>query len=121
LYRASQKPEQGGRPMAQSSHASVPHQAHDRLRSSKRFLSTDAPNSIEELRRVSNNSIRRLQNIIAAQEDGVKKLRHQSGGTPSHALLLRTSMKDSLLTFKHTLEQIKHSAQLLEISWAMLE
>jgi hypothetical protein len=91
------------------------------LRSSKHLHGTNALNSVAEVRRVSSNSIKRLQDIIAAQEDCVKKFQHQAVGTPAAARLLRISMKDSLLIYKHTLEQIRQSADLLEISWTMLE
>ncbi len=104
--------------MANSPHASVRNQVQDHLRSSVRLLEA---NSIAETRRVSRNSIERLENIIVLQEDCVKKMRHQSVGSHSQTLQLRASMKDSLAIYRLTLEQIRQSAETLELAWAMLE
>jgi len=108
-------------PMADSPRTAVQNQIQDHLRSSERLLSADVPNSNAETRRVSRDSIERLEHIIAAQEDRVKKMRHKSVGSRSQTLRLRASMKDVLTTFRHTLLQIRRSAKHLEISWALHE
>src|SRR5262245_45415748 len=113
--------EKGGCPMADSPHQSDRNQVHAHLCTSERLLSANAPNSTTESRRASNDSIKRLENIIAFQESRVEKMRHQSIGSPSEARRLLTSTKDLLLTYKHTLQRIRQSAETLELSWAMLD
>ena len=104
--------------MADSPHTSVENHVQAHLHPSKRL---HAPNSIAETRRGSRNSIKRLKDMIALQEDRMKKIRHQlEGPPPPHIFRLRTSMKDLLLISKHTLAQLKTSAENLELSWAML-
>ena len=78
-------------------------------------------NSIAMTRRDSRDSIKRLEHIIAVQEDHVKKMRHKSVGSRSQTLRLRASMKDSLALFRYTLQQIRESDEKLELSWAMLD
>ena len=95
--------------MAESRHTCVTNHLHA------------APDSIAEARRASKNSIRRLEDMIAFQKDRVNKLRHQSLASRSQTLRLGASMKDLLVISRLTLLQMKHSAQSLEISWAMLE
>ena len=113
--------EKGGPPMADSPHKSVRNQIRDHLRASERLLSAKEPNSTAETRRDSRDSIKRLEHIIAVQEDHVKKMRHKSVGSRSQTLRLRASMKDSLAIYRHTLQQIRQSAETLEISWALHE
>jgi len=107
--------------MADSPHQSVHNQAQAHLRASEGLRSANAPNSIPKTRPASTDSITRLEHIIAIQEDRMKKMWHQSIGSPSETRRLRASMKDSLLTYKHTLQRIRQSAEILELSWAMLE
>jgi hypothetical protein len=105
--------------MAESQHTSVRNQGQNDLRASERLLSANEPNSLAETRRVSKDSITRLEHIIAVQEIHVKKMRHRSIGSPSQTRRLRASMKDLLATYKFTLQQIRQSADNLEISWAL--
>jgi hypothetical protein len=91
-------------------------QARDDLLSSEGRLLGNAAKANAEARRVSRDSIKRLEHIIAIQEARIKKMRHQSQET----LRLRAFMKDLLITSKLTLLQIRQSAEHLEISWAML-
>src|SRR5262245_17435847 len=81
----------------------------------------NAPYSIVMTRRVSKDSIKRLEHIIAVQEARAKKMRHQSVGSPSQTVRLRASMKNSLALFRYTLQQIRESDEKLELSWAMLD
>ena len=69
---------------------------------------------IAKTRRSYKDSIQRLEHLIFVQELRVKNLRH-----PSRQLL--ASMKDMLLTYKLTLQQVRQSAENLEISWALME
>ena len=89
--------------------------------SSECSLTANARDSIAEGRRVSKDSIQRLERIIAAQQDRLANLRHEPGRSRSHTRRLRTSMKDSLVTYKLTLQQIRQSADTLELIWAMFE
>ena len=108
-----------GGPMADSPYKSVPNQIWDNLLAYERLLSTNAPNSNAETRPDSRNLIQRLEHIIAEQEDRVKRMRHESAGSPSQTHRLRASMKDVLATYRLTLEQIRQSAETLELSWAL--
>ena len=103
--------------MAHSQHLSVPNQVQDDLELSERSLMA---NSIAKGRQVSKDSIQRLEHIIADQQDRLVKMRHQSAGSSSHTLRLRASIKDSLVTYKLTLQTIKQSAETLELTWANL-
>ena len=106
--------ENGDRRMADSLRSSVQNQVQDHLRSSERLRSANAPNSNAETRRVLGDSIKRLEHIIAVQEDRVKEeMMHQSVGSPSQTLRLIASMKDELLTYKLTLQQIRQSGEIL--------
>ena len=111
--------EKGG-PMADYPHASVRNQAQAHLRASKRLLSADDANVIAERRRVSNDAIRRLEDIVALQEERLKSTRHQSGESLSHIRQLHTAIADVLLISKHTLETLRQSAETLELAWATL-
>ena len=102
--------------MADSPRASV--RVHNDLQSSERL---HALNSIAKTRRVYKDSIQRVEDIITVQEKRVKKMGHQSVGTSSQTLRLRASVKDSIAIYRLTLQQIRQSAEALELSWAMLE
>ena len=105
--------------MVDSQYKSVRNQLQDHLRVSERPLLV--LNSSAETRRVSRESVRRLEDIIAVQEDRVRKMRHRSVGTPSQTLRLRASNKDLLLTYRLTLQQIRQIAETLELSCAILD
>jgi len=107
--------------MADSPHKSVRNQISDHLHAAEHLLSANAPNSNAETRRDSKDTIKRLERIIAVQEDRVKKMRHKSVGSRSQTLRLRACMKDSLAIYRLTLQQIRQSAEHLEISWALHE
>lgn len=79
----------------------------------------NAGNSIDEKRRGSADSIKRLEILISDQKDRLEQLKKQSTGTPCQ-LRLHASMEDVLLLSKQTLTQIRQSARCLEISSAML-
>ena len=107
--------------MADSSYTFILKQVHDDLGRSERSLTANARNSIAKGRRVSKDSIQQLEHIIATQQDRLAKLRHQPGQSLSHTRRLRASMKDSLVTCALTLQQIRQSADTLELIWAMFE
>lgn len=81
---------------------------------------TSVQNRVQEHVR-SRDLIKRLEFIIAVQENSVKKMRHKSVGSRSQTLRLRASMKDSLAIYRHTLKRIIQSAETLDISWALHE
>ena len=92
------------------------------LRSSKRRLSVNATNSIAETKRGSRDSIKRLEDMIALQEDRLDQIGHRSKTARSpHTLRLRVSMKELLLTSMQTLALIKESTRLIETSWMLHE
>jgi hypothetical protein len=62
--------------MAESPHTSVRNQVQDTVRASERPLSANALNSNAERRLASMDSIKRLEHIIAVQEDRMKNMRH---------------------------------------------
>jgi hypothetical protein len=107
--------------MADSPDTSVRNQIRDNLRAYERPFFGKRTAFVAQRRRLSADSIKRLENIITIQEDRVKQMRHQSGGSPSQRHRLRASMKDLLTTYRHTLQRIRESAKTLELSWAMLE
>ena len=111
--------EKGGRLMADSPYKSVHNQIRDNLGAYERLLSTNPPNWNAETRPDSRILIQRLEHIIADQEDRVNRMRHQSAGSPSQTHRLRASMKDVLATYRLTLQQIRQSAETLELSWAL--
>ena len=91
------------------------------LRALERLLVGNAPQSIAERRRTSKDSIRRLEDSIARQEERLEQTRPQAGESLAHTLQLRASMKDLLLISKRTLGSLEQSAKNLELSWASLE
>jgi hypothetical protein len=106
--------------MANSPHTPV-HNTIYGLHGRERLLWTEAGNSIAKARRASKDSIQQLEYIIATQQNRLKKLGHDSVGNPSQTLRLRASMEDTLATYRLTLQQIRQSAETLELTWAMLE
>ena len=102
--------------MADSPHTSVRNQVRTQLRASNSLLSANEPNVIADKRQVSNDSIRRLEDIIALQEDRLNNTRHRSGESLSHIRQLRTSMAEILLISKNTLETLRRSAKTLELA-----
>lgn len=105
--------------MENSPHKSIRNQIRDNLGAYERHLSANASNANAKTRRDSRNLIQRLEHIIAVQEDRVKQMRHQSVRSPSKTHRLRASMKDVLETYRLTLQQIRQSAEILELSWAL--
>ena len=105
--------------MADSPDISVPNEFLNDLEPSERSLTATVRNSIAKGRRVSKDSIQRLEHIIANQQERLAKLRHQPGRSYSDTRRLRASMKDSLVTYELTLQQIRQSADTLELMWAM--
>ena len=103
--------------MADSPHTSVRNQNRG---PSERPLLANVPSSLAQTRQVYADSIQRLEHIVAAQEDRLKKVRHPSVGSPSQTDLMRASMEDSLEITKLTLQQIRQSADTLELAWAIL-
>ena len=106
--------------MADSPYQYVRNQIRDNLRTYERLSFGKRTEFVAQRRRVSEDSIKRLEKIITIQEDRVKKIRHQSGGSPSQTHRLRASMKDLLTTYRHTLQRIRASAETLELSWTIL-
>ena len=106
--------------MAYSRHISVVAELQDNL-ASERSLTANARNSIAKGRRLCKDSIQRIEDIIAAQEDRLAKLERRRGESPLHTDSLRASMKDSLTTYRLTLQQIRQSAATLEPIWAMFQ
>ena len=105
--------------MAESPHKSVPNTILANLRAYERLLSAKTPISNAETRPDARHLIQRLEHIIADQEDRVKRMGHQSIGSPSETHRLRASMKDVLATYRRTLQQIRQSAVALELSWSL--
>ena len=66
-------------------------------------------------------SIQRLEDMIAVQEDRAKRMRHQPVGSLSHTRWLQACMDDSLFQSKQTLRQVRNSVKCLEFAWAMLD
>ena len=113
--------EKGGRCMADAPQTSVCNRVQSTQHASDSSASAKTSSSTIEPRRVYKRSIKRLEHIIALQKAQSKKIRRQSVNTPSHTHRLQVAMKDVQLISTHTLDQLKQSGKLLELSWAMLE
>ena len=107
--------------MADSPHISITNQDEDDLMPCERSLMANAGNSIAKGRRVCKDSIQRMEDIIGKQEDRVAKLPRHSQQSSSHTDRLQASMKDSLTTYRLTLQQLKESADTLESICSMFE
>ena len=107
--------------MAGSSRHSVRNQILDNLSAYERLSFSKRTAFVAKGRQVSADSIQRLENIVTLQENRVRKMRRQSGRSLSETHRQRVAMKDLLATYMLTLQQIRQSAESLELSWSMLE
>ncbi len=107
--------------MADISRSSVQNRVLEDLNLHERFSSTDIQAFITEKRRNFKDLIQRLEHIVTVQQDRVKAMQHRSGGGRSQARRLRALMKENLLTYRHTLQQVRHAGETLEVAWSALE
>lgn len=105
--------------MADLSQSSAQNHISNTLSFCDRLSPTDPVISAAEKRQICTDMIHRLETLVAVQQDRVNAMRHWSVGGRSQTRRLRALMRDNLLTYKGTLQQVRQTAQTLEVSWAL--